>query len=611
MNSSAKILKKLQLASLIVLIILFLPSFASRGSGQVAADTSSQIQHVLLISVDGLHQGDLMWYVNNHPSSLLAKLVNGGVEYSSAHTSDPSDSDPGGTALMTGGDPLATGVYYDVSYNHDVYEAGTTSCHGQPTGGDVVYDSPDDLNVNRLDAGQGIPGLEQNPALIMDMTGNPQTVLNASTFPVDPATCQPIWPHSYLQVNTIFDVAKSAGLLTAWSDKHPVYESFNGPSGKGIDDLFTPEIDSIAIEPNGQPYPPGGISWTDNNAATRQYDSYKVQAVINEINGYDHSGRYAVGVPAIFGMNFQTVSTAEKLFSSPATLIGPDAKGNYKLGPVLPGGYYPGTHTPGPLLQSALDYVNSQLERMVDAIQQQGLSSSTAIILTAKHGQSPREPNLLLRIDDGAIITAINNAWDQNNGCTSSCTPLIVAGTDDDLWQSYLSVRTQAAANFVANYLWSHSAPAVTYGNKIVSVPHSGLAKIYAGTAAANFFGVPVSDPRHPDVFGIVRVGVVYTTGTKIAEHGGDNPSDRDVPILVYAPGTVKPGSNGQWVETTQVAPTILALLGLNPHDLQAVQKEGTPVLPGLGLGGGPLNLCVTPGEYVASVCTNAPRRAA
>jgi hypothetical protein len=36
-------------------------------------------------------------------------------------------------------------------------------------------------------------------------------------------------------------------------------------------------------------------------------------------------------------------------------------------------------------------------------------------------------------------------------------------------------------------------------------------------------------------------------------------------------------------VETMQVAPTILAALGLNPTSLDAVQKHGTQVLPGLG----------------------------
>ena len=326
-------------------------------------------------------------------------LADGGAVYSNNHTSDPSDSDPGGTALMTGGDPRATGVYYDVEYNHATYEAGTTSCTG-PTGGDVVYDSPDDKDASQLDAGEGISGLASNPALIMQMTGNPQKVLNPLTFPVDPKTCQPIWPHSYLKVNTIFEVAKAAGMRTAWSDKHPVYESFNGPSGNGIDDLFTPEIDSTAIEPDGTPYP-GDIGWTDDNAATRQYDGYKVQAIVNEIDGYDHTGAGAkVGTPAIFGMNFQTVSTAEKLFSSEATIGGPS----------LAGGYLPGTTTPGPLLSSALDYVDAQLRRMVAELQAQGLAGSTAIIVTAKHGQSPQDPNQLTRIKDGPIVDAINAA---------------------------------------------------------------------------------------------------------------------------------------------------------------------------------------------------------
>ena len=91
------------------------------------------------------------------------------------------------------------------------------------------------------------------------------------------------------------------------------------------------------------------------------------------------------------------------------------------------------------------------------------------------------------------------------------------------------------------------------------------------------------SDPNHPDVWGVVQVGVVYTGGKgKIAEHGGANPADRDVPILVYAPGAVRPDVSRQWVETTQIAPTILQLLGLDPDALQAVRIEGTPVLPGV-----------------------------
>jgi type I phosphodiesterase/nucleotide pyrophosphatase/sulfatase-like protein len=545
-------------------------------TGGAVADRQNRIEHVLLISVDGLHQSDLEWYIANHPTSELARLTRGGAEFSNAHTSDPSDSDPGGTALMTGGDPRATGVFYDVEYNHAMYEAGTSTCTG-PTGADVVYDSPDDIDATRLDAGQHIPGIDQNPALIMNMTGNPQSLLNPATFPVNPTGCQPIWPHSYLKVNTIYEIIKSAGLRTAWSDKHPVYESFNGPSGHGIDDFFAPEIDSNAVEPNGKPYPDGS-DWAHDDAATRQYDGYKVQAIINEINGYDHGGQHKVGTPAILGMNFQTVSVAQKL-NTPAELTGPDANGNYALGPVEMGGYEPGTTTPGPLLQGALDYVNNQIQRMVDAIKTQGLKGSTAMIITAKHGQSPQDPNQVRRIKDGPIIAAINNGWQLSHPTNSN---LIVAGTDDDLWQSYLSDTSPAAADFVKDWLWTHDAQAQTVNGSTVTVPHSGLAQIYAGNEAADFFGVPGSDPRHPDVFGRVQVGVIYTGSAKLAEHGGDNPADRNVPILVYAPGTVESGSSGEWVETTQVAPTILQLLGLDPGALRAVQIEGTRVLPRL-----------------------------
>lgn len=517
------------------------------------------IEHVLLISVDGLHQSDVEWYVANHPGSELAKLVGGGAEYARAQTPIPSDSFPGMTAQVTGGNPRTTGVYYDDEYSHAVLPAGTTSCHGQPTGGEVVYDSPDDVDPTRLDAGQGLAGL---PGSILEMTGQPGSLLDPAALPVNPQTCKPIYPHEYVEVNTIFEVAHDHGLRTAWSDKHPAYEALAGRSGAGIDDLFAPEIDSNAIEPDGTPYP-GEIGWTGDNAATMQYDSYKVQAVLNEIDGYDHSGKTKVGVPAIFGMNFQTVSVAEKLLTSDG----------------LNGGYLPGTTTPGPLLQRALDYIDAQLQAMDEAIQAQGLAGSTAIIVSAKHGQSPQDPNSLTRIKDGPIIEAINAAWDAAHRGTG---PLIVAGVDDDAWQSYLSDTSQQAADFVKEYLWSHSATGVAYDGSSRTLAHSGLAEIYAGKDAARYFGVPPSDPRHPDVWGVVQVGVVYTGGSKIAEHGGANPADRDVPIVVYAPGAVQPGTYRPPVETTQIAPTILDLLGLAPNALEAVRIEGTQALPGV-----------------------------
>jgi hypothetical protein len=529
-------------------------------SGDHGRHHGSSIAHVLLVSVDGLHQSDVEWYVSNHPSSELAKLVGGGAEYARAQTPIPSDSFPGMTAQVTGGNPRTAGVYYDDEYSHAVLPAGTTSCHGQPTGGEVIYDSPDDKDATALDAGQGLTGL---PGSILEMTAHPHSLIDPSQLPVDPATCKPIYPHEYLKVNTIFEVAHNHGLRTAWSDKHPAYEALEGPSGNSIDDLFTPEIDSNALEPDGKLFNGEEISWTGDNAATMQYDSYKVQAVLNEIDGYDHSHATKVGVPAILGMNFQTVSTAEKLLKSDG----------------LNGGYLPGTTTPGPLLSRALDFINAKLQALDEEIQAQGLADSTAIIVSAKHGQSPQDPNSLTRIKDGPIIEAINTAWEAAHPGAGA---LIVAGVDDDAWQSYLSNTSQQAADFVKNYLWSHSATGVAYDGSTRTLAHSGLSEIFAGKAAAKYFGVPLSDPRHPDVWGVVQVGVVYTGGSKIAEHGGANPADRDVPIVVYAPGAVEPGAYRPKVETTQIAPTILDLLGLDPDALQAVQIEGTQVLPGV-----------------------------
>ena len=157
----------------------------------------------------------------------------------------------------------------------------------------MIYDSPDDLlnavpDLLNNGSGNTFPsfdeggsiypgGIDKDPALIMNLSPAPQSGLNPATYPVDPKTCQPIQPWDFLGVNTIFQVIHNAGLRTAWSDKHAVYASFNGPGSNGtsIDDLFAPEIDSQAVEPNGVPYPVDG-AWTDDNAATKQYDSYKV-----------------------------------------------------------------------------------------------------------------------------------------------------------------------------------------------------------------------------------------------------------------------------------------------------------------------------------------------
>ena len=289
-----------------------------------AASARPQVKHVLLLSVDGLHESDLTYYVTTHPHSALAELLAHGTDFTNARTTFPSDSFPGMVAQLTGGGPGTTGVFYDDTFNHGLLPPGTLNCSSAIAGTEVGWTEAADRSQNpiTLDAGQKLadPALVALPTnsltqtlassaaitkAILKMTPTPQSLLDPAALPVDPTTCVPLYPHSYLRVNTVFDVARANGLRTAWSDKHPAYEILNGPSGAGVQDLFTPEINSVADS--------AGDDWTTDNALTQVYDGTKVSAVLNEIKGLDHSGTSHVGTPAVFGMNFQTVSTAEKL----------------------------------------------------------------------------------------------------------------------------------------------------------------------------------------------------------------------------------------------------------------------------------------------------------
>ncbi|MFC0433960.1 alkaline phosphatase family protein [Kutzneria buriramensis] len=506
------------------------------------ASAAAPDHHVLLISVDGLHATDLAWYVRQHPASALARLVHGGIDYSHAKTPVPSDSFPGMVGQLTGGNPATTGIYYDDTFNHALLPAGTTECKGATPGAEVDLTEDLDKDKTALDAGQGLAGL---PNSILGMTGTPQTLIQASKLPVDPATCKPVLPNQYLKVNTVFEVARSAGLRTAWSDKHAAYDILDGPSGDGVQDLFTPEINSNF----------GAGDWTTDNTATRQYDHYKVLAVRNEIDGYDHSGTTRVGTPAVFGMNFQTVSTAQK----------------------LPAGGYNADGTPGPLLSSALDSVNSEIGSLTTELAKQHLADRTTVILSAKHGQSPTDPNALTRIADGPILDGLNAAWKAAHPGSGD---LVAFSTDDDAMLLWLNDRSAAAFQFAKDYLLAQNGT----GNGITGAAKpftaSGLAEVHTGQS---YFHTAANDPRVPDLMGVAQYGVVYTgKKSKIAEHGGAAPDDRDVALVVSGAGVHGHRTVDASVETTQIAPSILALLCLDPNALRAVRAEHTQVLPGL-----------------------------
>lgn len=173
-------------------------------------DSAHHVKHVLLISVDGLHALDLSTYVATHPDSTLADLSRHGVTYTNNSTSSPSDSFPGLASLVTGGSPVTTGLWYDDTYNRALSPPALTDGLGNPGGNcpgkigtNVAWDEAVDKDLTRLDGGGGL---------------NPQYLVRDAN-----SGCKPILPHEYLRVNTIFEVVRAAGGLTAWTDKHPSY----------------------------------------------------------------------------------------------------------------------------------------------------------------------------------------------------------------------------------------------------------------------------------------------------------------------------------------------------------------------------------------------------
>ncbi len=473
-------------------------------ANRIGQHGSNHIKHVLLISVDGFHAVDLRRYVAAHPTLTLAKLSQHGVTFFGGTTSKPSDSWPGILAITTGGSPKSTGIIYEVSYDHSLSPPGDVACD---TLGTVVdYSEFIDINSNLLNGGGGI---------------------NPLNLPRDPKNgCSPVYPHQHLKVNTIFEVAKTAGFRTAWSDKDLSYEVLNGPSGHGIDDDFNPEI--AAPLPNGQ-------TPTTNVADCEQYDSIKVQAILNEIDGHDHAGAGSFGAPGIFGMNFQTVSVGEKT-----------------------AGYLDAAGTPTPGLAGALDWVDGALGKFVAELDKDGLLNSTLIVVSAKHGQAPINPALRKIVDD-AIIPNVINAAEPG---------VVAATTEDDIGLIWLNRHTRAAVEGAVDALQANSSTI-------------GIDDILSGDRLAHQFNSVARDPRAPDIIVVPNLGVIYAspTATKLAEHGGFSHDDTNVPILLsWSGGTGE--SFDEPVETKQIAPTILEALGLDGDRLEAVRLEGTRALP-------------------------------
>jgi len=537
------------------------------------------IKRVLLISVDGMHAVDLQNCVNGISTvnngapycPSLAALGKTGVNYVAASTSKPSDSFPGLISIVTGGSPALTGIYYDVAYarNYDApakttgngLAAGPCTPGAAPTGTTSEYEEGIDIDQTKVNG--GAPGAA--------LTDGGITSIDSKRLIRDPSKgCSPVWPWNFVRANTIFSVIHQAGGYAAWSDKHPAYSAVAAGIGPAaLDDFYGPEINSNVIALPGVTTPTGVscasipdtgadlTAWTNSFQNIQCYDTLKVNAIVNEIDGKNHLGTKKTKVPNIFGMNFQAVSVGQKLIE----------KSN-----GVTGGYLDAAGTPGPALLSEFKFVDASIDAFVDELKKKGLYDSTLIVITAKHGQSPIDPSRYVSqlINGTSPVTLLSNAG-YIPYSESTNNPTGIGPTEDDVSLVWL---TSSSATEASVQILEDNAAATGIA----------LGQIYYGPSLSLNYNDPTVDPRTPDIIVTPNVGVTYSGSTKkLAEHGGFAHDDTNVVMLLANPSfqarTVKAA-----VGTAQVAPTVLKALGLSPSELYAVRVEGTGVLPGVDL---------------------------
>jgi hypothetical protein len=534
---------------------------------------SKRIKHVLLISIDGMHAVDFYNCAHGVASIQggspycpnLAALGQTGINYVGVISSRPSDSFPGMAALATGGTPKSTGAYYDVAYDRSLdppaqttgtgLAGGTCDPKQGPTGTTTDYDQGIEINDNVLNG--GAPGAS--------LTDGGVASINPNYLVRNPRKgCAPVYPWDFVRTNTIFSVTHEAGGYTAWIDKHASYSFVAGPGGKGLDDYYSPEVDSgvvalpgyttvtgVPCDPIPDPSPAGTGSWTSSFANIQCYDTVKVDGLINEINGKTHLGAPAQ-IPALFGMNFQSVYIGESV---------------YEPG-VGKGGYLDAAATPTSFLLGDIEFVDAAIGQIVDALHHAHIYDDTLIIVTAKHGESPIDPALYVAngTNTPATLLALQGLIPDSE---SPLTPNGIGATEDDV--SVLWLVPGANIPTAVGILETNAAAI-------------GLGQIFYGPTLALNYNVgglgQGLDPRSPDIIVTPNVGMTYSgSTTMIGDHGGFAHDDTNVIMLVSHP-CFYPQTVSAPVGTIQVAPTILRALGLDPRALDAVREEGTAVLP-------------------------------
>src|SRR5262249_32758090 len=154
-----------------------------------------------------------------------------------------------------------------------------------------------------------------------------------------------------------------------------------------------------------------------------------------------------LGVPNLFGMNFQAVSVGQKLIEGSVS-----------------GGYLDNTGRASAALNDEIEVGDAGIGQMGEELKKQDLFNSTLIIVTVKHGHSPNEPHQVMKIKGNSPANILHSFLPASEDPTGNN----IGPTEDDislLWLANSNLTTSAVAMLEAN------------------APAAGIGEIFSGPA--------------------------------------------------------------------------------------------------------------------------------
>ncbi len=261
-------------------------------------------------------------------------------------------------------------------------------------------------------------------------------------------------------------------------------------------------------------------------------DSAQIDAVVGWIEGRDCKGQ-AAPVPEIFGATLTAFDTAERNDVA----------------------YVDYSGAPSALVERAAAGTDQQIGRVLAALKKSGLYDTTWIVVTATFGEGGISPLRSRAVDAAALARAID-----------AVRPGLVAHVTAE-GTAMIWLRDSSKTQVVVRALSARAA-------------RLGIAAIRSGQELTLTMNAPADDSRMPDIVVEPKDSAYFTL------HGsgldvGDREAATHVPLLIS--GAQFTGRlDKTWVPTTQTAPLLMRALGMDKFDLEALQHEHTPALPGI-----------------------------